>query len=50
MRTYKTTLSGAYCGTASLRATALDVAVKRVLGGGFQAHFKYATVSPEHRA
>ena len=49
MKTYRIILSGAYSGSATLKATAPDVAVKKVLGGGAQANYKYASVNAQYR-
>ena len=46
MQTYRVKL-GELC--ATLRATAPDVALKRLLGGGWAAGYRYATVSTEDR-
>lgn len=46
MQTYSVKI-GERC--AQVRATALDVALKRFLGGGWDACYTYATVDPAHR-
>ncbi len=46
MQTYRVKL-GERC--ATLQATAPDVALKRFLGGGWAAGYRYATVSAEDR-
>ncbi len=35
--------------TVRVRASALDVALKRFLGGGWDASYTYATVNPAYR-
>lgn len=46
MQTFRIRITGAYMGTADVKASAPDVAIKRLLGGGHQAGFKFATVGP----